>query len=84
MQVQCINKGPRESIQFQAAAVYGSVPNSSQTKTIRSTAFIGFDYAPPSSTTFKGKTDRVTVIAKRSVTNEIYTQKIPILLLEQV
>ena len=80
MQIQCINKGPRESIEFQATAVYGSISNSNQTKTIRSTAFIGFNYTPPNSTSSKGKADRVTVIAKRSVTQETCTQQIPILL----
>ena len=81
VQMQCINKGPRERIQFQATAVYGSVSNSNQSKKIRSTAFIAFDYIPPNSSTMKGKTDRITVIAKRSVTGETFTQEIPILLL---
>ena len=84
VQIQCINKGPRESIKFQVTAVYGSISNSNQTKTIRSTAFIGFNYTPPNSTSSNGKTDRVTVIAKRSVTDETFTQQIPILLLTKV
>ena len=81
VQMQCINKGPRESIQFQATAVYGSISNSNQRKTIRLTAFIAFDYTPPNSSTMNGKTDKIIVIAKRSATGETFTQQISILLL---
>ena len=81
VQMQCINKGHRESITFQAKAQYGSISNPIQTKKIRSTAFISFRYTPPNSFLKKGKTGRVTVIATRTSTGEIFTQQISILLL---
>ena len=81
VQMQCINKGLRESIIFQAKAQYGSISNPSQTKKIRSMAFIPFRYTPPNSFLKKVKTDRITVIATRTSTGEIFTQQISILLL---
>ena len=81
VQMQCINKGPRESIKFQAKAQYGSISNPRQTKKIRSTAYISLKYTPPNSSLKKGKTDRVTVIATRTSTGEIITQQVSILLL---
>lgn len=79
--MQCINKGVRENIKFQAKAKYGSISNPNQTKKIRSMAFISFRYTPPTSPAKKGKTDRFTVIATRSSTSEIFTQQVSILLL---
>ena len=79
--MQCINKGARENIKFQAKAKYGSISNPNQTKKIRSMAFISFRYTPPTSLAKKGKTDRFTVIATRSSTSEIFTQQVSILLL---
>ena len=81
VQIQCINKGPRDSVKFQAKAQYGSISNPRQTRKIRSTAFISFRYTPPKSSTKKGKTDRITVIATRTSTGEIFTQQVSILLL---
>ena len=81
VQIQCINKGPKESIKFQAKAQYGSISNPRQTMKIRSSAFISFRYTPPNSSTKKGKTDRITIIATRTSTGEIFTQQVSILLL---
>ena len=73
VQMQCINK---ETIKFQAKARYGSISNPRQIKKIRSTT-----YTPPNSSLKKGKTDKITVIATRASTGEIFTQQISILLL---
>ena len=81
VQNQCINKGPRETIKFQAKVRYGSISNPRQTKKIRSTAYISFRYTPPNSSLKKGKTDKITVIATRTFTGEIFTQQISVLLL---
>ena len=81
VQIQCINKGPRDSITFQAKAQYGSISNPRQTRKIRSTGFISFRYTPPNSSAKKGKTDRITVIATRTSTGEIFTQQVKVLLL---
>ena len=81
VQMQFINKGPRETVKFQAKARYGSISNPRQTKNIRSTAYISFRYAPPNSSLKKGKTDKITVIATRTSTGEIFTQHVAILLL---
>ena len=81
VQMQCINKGPRESINFQAKAQYGSISNPRQTRTIRKTAFISFRYTPPTSSEKKGKTDRITILATRPSNGEIFTQQVSVLLL---
>ena len=81
VQMQCINKGPRENIKFQAKAQYGSISNPTQTRKIRNTAFISFRYTPPSSSEKKGKTDRITVLATRTSNGEIFTQQVSVLLL---
>ena len=81
VQMQFINKGPRETVKFQAKARYGSISNPRQTKNIRSTAYISFRYAPPNSSLKKGKTDKITVIATRTFIGEIFTQQISVLLL---
>ena len=81
VQVQCINKGQRENIKFQAKAQYGSISNPRQTRKIRKTAFISFRYTPPSSSEKKGKTDRITVLATRTSNGEIFSQQISVLLL---
>ena len=78
--MQYINKGPRESIKFQAKAKFGSISNPNQTKVVRSTTFILFSYTPPNSSSKKGKTERITVTATKS-TGELFSQQVSILLL---
>ena len=77
VQMQFINKGPRETAKFQAKARYGSISNPRQTKKIRSIVYISFRYAPPNSSLKKGKTDKTT----RTSTGEMFTQHVSVLLL---
>ena len=78
--MQYINKGPRESIKFQAKAKFGSISNPNQTKVVRSTTFILFSYTSPNSSSKKGKTERITVTATKS-SGETFSQQVSILLL---
>ena len=80
VQIQCINKGPQQRIQFQAKTAYGSISNRYQNKNIRSTGFVSFMYTPPNSSAKKGKADRITVTAKKPSTGETFSQDVSILL----